>query len=195
MDADHAARCCSGRAWNRAAGCRRGRARASGAQASAGPSTMPHARPHAGPGRPRLDRAPSIPGATSRAWNFSDLARPSARDSTARRRGRTARCCASTRSSPSIARSRSRPASSFPAWTFNGQVPGPTLRATEGDRVRVTFLNQGSHPAHHSLPRLASAGDGRLAARAPGDARADASSTSSTPSRSACTSTTATPCR
>jgi FtsP/CotA-like multicopper oxidase with cupredoxin domain len=34
----------------------------------------------------------------------------------------------------------------FPAWTFNGQVPGPTLRATEGDRVRVTFLNQGSHP-------------------------------------------------
>ncbi len=34
----------------------------------------------------------------------------------------------------------------FPAWTYNGQVPGPTLRATEGDRVRVTFLNQGSHP-------------------------------------------------
>ena len=34
----------------------------------------------------------------------------------------------------------------FPAWTFNGQVPGPTIRATEGDRVRVTFLNQGSHP-------------------------------------------------
>ena len=34
----------------------------------------------------------------------------------------------------------------FPAWTYNGQVPGPTLRATEGDRVRVKFLNQGSHP-------------------------------------------------
>src|SRR5215213_1203384 len=34
----------------------------------------------------------------------------------------------------------------FPAWTYNGQVPGPTLRATEGDRVRVTFVNQGSHP-------------------------------------------------
>ena len=34
----------------------------------------------------------------------------------------------------------------FPAWTYNGQVPGPTLRATEGDRVRVTFLNQGTHP-------------------------------------------------
>jgi FtsP/CotA-like multicopper oxidase with cupredoxin domain len=34
----------------------------------------------------------------------------------------------------------------FPAWTFNGQVPGPTLRVTEGDRVRVTFVNAGSHP-------------------------------------------------
>ncbi|MBA2257901.1 MAG: multicopper oxidase domain-containing protein [Acidobacteria bacterium] len=34
----------------------------------------------------------------------------------------------------------------FPAWTFNGQVPGPTIRAREGDRVRVTFLNQGTHP-------------------------------------------------
>ena len=37
----------------------------------------------------------------------------------------------------------------FPAWTYNGQVPGPTLRATEGDRVKVTFVNQGSHP--HSI--------------------------------------------
>ena len=37
----------------------------------------------------------------------------------------------------------------FPAWTFNGQVPGPTLRATEGDRLRIRFLNQGSHP--HTL--------------------------------------------
>ena len=37
----------------------------------------------------------------------------------------------------------------FPAWTFNRQVPGPTIRATEGDRVRVTFKNLGSHP--HTL--------------------------------------------
>jgi manganese oxidase len=34
----------------------------------------------------------------------------------------------------------------FPAWTYNGQVPGPTIRCTEGDRVRVTFSNAGSHP-------------------------------------------------
>src|ERR1700704_6172289 len=34
----------------------------------------------------------------------------------------------------------------YPAWTYNGQVPGPTIRATEGDRIRVNLLNQSSHP-------------------------------------------------
>lgn len=34
----------------------------------------------------------------------------------------------------------------FPAWTFNGTIPGPTLRAREGDRVRVKFINAGTHP-------------------------------------------------
>lgn len=34
----------------------------------------------------------------------------------------------------------------FPAWTYNGTVPGPVIRATEGDLLRVTFLNAGSHP-------------------------------------------------
>jgi FtsP/CotA-like multicopper oxidase with cupredoxin domain len=34
----------------------------------------------------------------------------------------------------------------FPAWTYNGHVPGPTIRATEGDRIRVRFQNAGSHP-------------------------------------------------
>ena len=37
----------------------------------------------------------------------------------------------------------------FPAWTYNGQVPGPTIRATEGDRIRVTFKNLGTHA--HSM--------------------------------------------
>jgi manganese oxidase len=37
----------------------------------------------------------------------------------------------------------------FPAWTYNGQVPGPTIRATEGDRLRITFKNAGTHP--HSI--------------------------------------------
>ncbi|MFN2383791.1 MAG: multicopper oxidase domain-containing protein [Gemmatimonadota bacterium] len=33
----------------------------------------------------------------------------------------------------------------FPAWTYNNQVPGPTIRCTEGDRLRVRFRNAGSH--------------------------------------------------
>ena len=33
----------------------------------------------------------------------------------------------------------------FPAWTYNGRVPGPTIRATEGDRVRITFRNGSPH--------------------------------------------------
>jgi FtsP/CotA-like multicopper oxidase with cupredoxin domain len=37
----------------------------------------------------------------------------------------------------------------FPAWTLNGSVPGPTLRATEGDLVRIHFRNEGSMP--HTL--------------------------------------------
>ena len=34
----------------------------------------------------------------------------------------------------------------FPGWTYNGQVPGPTLRCSEGDRLRIHFSNAGSHP-------------------------------------------------
>ncbi|GAX91659.1 multicopper oxidase domain-containing protein [Effusibacillus lacus] len=38
------------------------------------------------------------------------------------------------------------PGVKFPGWVFNGQIPGPTLRCTEGDLVRVHFTNKGSHP-------------------------------------------------
>ena len=34
----------------------------------------------------------------------------------------------------------------FPAWTYNGQVPAPTIRATEGDRIRIHFTNKGTKP-------------------------------------------------
>lgn len=34
------------------------------------------------------------------------------------------------------------PAQTLKAWTFNGQVPGPVLRAKEGDLVRVNFKNE-----------------------------------------------------
>lgn len=37
----------------------------------------------------------------------------------------------------------------FPAWTYNGRVPGPSLRCAEGDRLRIRFINAGSHP--HTL--------------------------------------------
>lgn len=34
----------------------------------------------------------------------------------------------------------------YNVWTFNGTIPGPTLRATEGDLIRINFLNNGSKP-------------------------------------------------
>jgi manganese oxidase len=34
----------------------------------------------------------------------------------------------------------------FPAWTYNGTVPGPIVRATEGNLLRVHFSNASSHP-------------------------------------------------
>ena len=41
------------------------------------------------------------------------------------------------------------PGVTFPAWVYNGRVPGPTLRCTQGDRLRITFINGSSHP--HSI--------------------------------------------
>ena len=38
------------------------------------------------------------------------------------------------------------PGVKYPAWTYNGRVPGPTLRCTEGDRLRVRFANASEHP-------------------------------------------------
>lgn len=38
---------------------------------------------------------------------------------------------------------------SFITWNLNGRVPGPTFRATEGDRIRVLFYNRAGHS--HSL--------------------------------------------
>ncbi len=34
----------------------------------------------------------------------------------------------------------------FPAWTYNGRIPGPALRCTEGERLRIHFANGSSHP-------------------------------------------------
>jgi FtsP/CotA-like multicopper oxidase with cupredoxin domain len=34
----------------------------------------------------------------------------------------------------------------FPAWVYNGFMPGPTLRASVGDRIIIHFENRGSKP-------------------------------------------------
>ena len=34
----------------------------------------------------------------------------------------------------------------YEAWAYNGRVPGPTIRATQGDRVVIRFVNASPHP-------------------------------------------------
>jgi len=38
----------------------------------------------------------------------------------------------------------------YNVWTFNGTIPGPTIRATEGDLVKIHFINNGTkfHSIH-----------------------------------------------
>jgi FtsP/CotA-like multicopper oxidase with cupredoxin domain len=38
------------------------------------------------------------------------------------------------------------PGIQFSAWAYNGTVPGPVIRATEDDLLRVRFVNAGMHP-------------------------------------------------
>ena len=109
--------------------------------------TMQHAAHLMGPvGRVATESA-SIPTVyTAELELLASARRPNGGDSIARRRVPTARCL---REYELVAVDREieiAPGIFFPAWTFNGQVPGPTLRATEGDRVRVTFVNAGTHP-------------------------------------------------
>ncbi|HYH57611.1 MAG TPA: multicopper oxidase domain-containing protein [Thermoleophilaceae bacterium] len=37
------------------------------------------------------------------------------------------------------------PGVKYAAWAYNGRVPGPTLRAREGERLRIRFANASSH--------------------------------------------------
>jgi FtsP/CotA-like multicopper oxidase with cupredoxin domain len=41
------------------------------------------------------------------------------------------------------------PGIKFPGWSYNGRIPGPTLRCTEGERLRIRFINGSTHP--HSM--------------------------------------------
>ena len=38
------------------------------------------------------------------------------------------------------------PGIEYPAWTYNGRIPGPTIRASQGDRIRIHFSNGSTHP-------------------------------------------------
>lgn len=38
------------------------------------------------------------------------------------------------------------PGIEYPAWTYNGRIPGPTIRCTEGDHIRINFTNGSTHP-------------------------------------------------
>ena len=38
------------------------------------------------------------------------------------------------------------PGVTFPGWSYNGRIPGPTLWAREGDVLRIHFTNAGAHP-------------------------------------------------
>ncbi|MFP3939708.1 MAG: hypothetical protein ACLF0P_05325 [Thermoanaerobaculia bacterium] len=77
------------------------------------------------------------PGAFLRSWNFSHLPEPER----SRWYRETPRADGTTlREYEIVAVDREieiAPGVYFPAWTFNGQVPGPTLRATETHELRV----------------------------------------------------------
>ncbi len=63
------------------------------------------------------------------------------------------------------------PGVKFAAWTYNARVPAPTLRATEGERLRISFKNASQHPHNihfhgiHSAPHdgVPGIGPGNLA--------------------------------
>jgi FtsP/CotA-like multicopper oxidase with cupredoxin domain len=122
-----------------------GARRLSGAQSKSSQGAMDHAAHLMGPVG-RVSTEAFNPAAYLRAWNFSNLPagdRERYYKETPRPDGTL------LREYHIIAIDREieiAPGVFFPAWTFNGQVPGPTFRATEGDRIRITFLNAGSHP-------------------------------------------------
>ena len=45
------------------------------------------------------------------------------------------------------------------AWTFDGQIPGPLVRVTEGDTVNVTLINDKANHNSHSIDMHASQED------------------------------------
>ena len=57
----------------------------------------------------------------------------------------------------------------FPAWVYNDRLPGPTLRAREGELLRVTFKNATPHPHTIHFHGLHPARMDGVAGAGPGD--------------------------
>jgi FtsP/CotA-like multicopper oxidase with cupredoxin domain len=94
----------------------------------------------------RVDKSVFDPGRFLRAWNFSDLP-PEERSRFYRETARPDGTLIREYEIFSVDREiEIAPGVFYPAWTYNGHVPGPTIRATAGDHLRIRFVNQGSHP-------------------------------------------------
>lgn len=87
---------------------------------------------------------PAFPGATTRPFaNFEDLLFP--KPAQPAQKGRIREFTLGVQAKTlEIARGVQ-----WAGWTYNGTIPGPVIRATEGDTVRVTLQNQSQHP--HSI--------------------------------------------
>lgn len=92
---------------------------------------------------PIADQTASADGS---AFNPMTLLRDFDYGTIKRENGRTVREFEVTASSTTL---QLNSAISFVSWNLNGRVPGPTLRATEGDRVRIIFHNEDGHS--HSM--------------------------------------------
>jgi FtsP/CotA-like multicopper oxidase with cupredoxin domain len=94
----------------------------------------------------RVDTTAFDPTRFARSWNFNDLP-PAERARYYRETARPDGSLLREYEIFSVDREiEIAPGVFYPAWTYNGQVPGPTIRATVGDRLRIRFVNQGSHP-------------------------------------------------
>lgn len=98
--------------------------------------------------RPAVARIPPIPGDAPSISNLNPLqiARDFDYGKVTRENGRTVREFRMEASNSTV---QLNSAVTFNTWNVNNRVPGPTLRATEGDRIRVIFSNKGGHS--HSL--------------------------------------------
>src|SRR5689334_20008962 len=125
---------------------------ASGAAAAQEPARSKESLAHANHAMGTVGRVSTAifdPSVFARSWNFSHLPEPE-RAKFYRETPRPGGTLFREYEFYSVDREiEIAPGVFFPAWTYNGQVPGPTIRVNEGDRVKVTFTNQSVHP--HSM--------------------------------------------